>query len=122
MKRKSLTEKESKKLVWFTWFAILCGGGIVYFFTNPLRIQAYIATLVILCPLINFWVKSGEIPVRLRSVAPTVFLPTAIVAGCAAGIWALAGDRIMNSISLALATVCGACILAIYPESRYADY
>ncbi len=119
---KVLTEKESRRLDWFTWFAILCGGGIVYFFTNPLRIQAYIATLVILFPLINFWVKSKKIPVTLCSVVKTVFLPTAIVTGCAAGIWAVMGDRIMNSISLGLATVCGACIIAIYPESNYADY
>ena len=122
MKSKRLNRKESKKLVWLTWWLIVLSGVIVYFFSDPLRWQAIVAGPVALCAMIKFWVKSDRIQARLYSVVPTVFLPTAFLSGVAALIFALVGERIMNSWTIALGIVCVLCLMAVYPESRYADY
>lgn len=122
MRTKRLNEKESRKLIWITWFEFLVVGVIVYFFTNPISIALFLAGPVALHALIIFWVKSEGIPVRLHSVVPTVFMSTAFVAGIAALIMALIDERIMNSCTIALASVCAMCIMAAYPESSYADY
>ena len=106
MKSKRLNRKESKKLVWLTWWLIVLSGVIVYFFSDPLRSPALLAWPVALCAMINFW----------------VFLPTAFLSGVAALIFALVGERIMNSWTIALGIVCVLCLMAVYPESRYADY
>ena len=122
MKSKRLNRKESKKLVWITWWLIVLSGVIVYFFSDPLRLPALLAGAVALCAMINFWVKSDGIQARLYSVVPTVFLPTVFLSAIAALISALVGERILNSWTLGFATVCALCIMAVYPESKYADY
>ena len=121
MKSKRLTLKESRKLVWLTWFEFMVVGVIVYFFTDPLRLPVLLVGPVALHALINFWIKSDGVPVRLYSVVPTIFKPMVFLVGIAALISALVGYRIMNSWALGLATVCALCIMAVYPESKYAD-
>ena len=121
-KSKRLSRKESKKLVWVTWFEFLVVGVIVYIFTNPMHIALLLAGPVALHALINFWVKSEGIPVTLHSSIPTVFMPTAFLAACGSLVYALVADKIINPLSIALATLCVLCIMVIYPESSYADY
>ena len=122
MKSKRLTLKESRKLVWLTWFAFIVAGVIVYSFTDPFKFTALLAVPVALPALIYFYVKSEGVPVRLYSVVPTVFMPMAFLAGIAALVSALVGYRIMNSWTWGFATVCVLCTVAAYPESKYADY
>jgi len=122
MKSKRLTIEESRKLVWLTWFEFLIAGVVVYFFTDPVRIPVLLAGPILLHALINFWVKSEGIPVKIHSVVPTVFMPTAFLMACSALVYALIAGKIMNSVTLALATICVVCIMASYPESGYADY
>ena len=122
MKSKRLNLKEAKNLVWLTWFEFMLIGVIVYFFTNPMHVAIFVAVPIALHALINFWVKSEGVPVRLFSVVPTVFLPTAFITGIGALMLALVYDTIWNSGSIALAVVCIMCIMVVYPESKYADY
>ena len=122
MKSKRLNLKEAKNLVWLTWFEFVLIGVIVYFFTNPMHVAIFVAAPIALHALINFWVKSEGVPVRLFSVVPTVFLPTAFITGIGALMLALVYDTIWNSGSIALAVVCIMCIMVVYPESKYADY
>lgn len=122
MRSKRLNEKESKRLIWLTWFEFLIVGIIVYFLTNPTSPALLLAGPVALHGLINFWVKSEGVPVTLHSVVPTVFMPTAFLAACGALVYALIADKIFNSLSIALATLCILCVMVIYPESRYANY
>ena len=122
MKVRRLTLKESRRLVWLTWFEFVVVGIIVYFFTDPLTIPIMLASPLVVYALINFWVKSHGIPVKIYSVVPTVFLPTAFLTGIAVLVSSLVHGNIMNSCTLAFATVCALCIMAVYPESRYADY
>ena len=123
MKSKRLTEEKSRRLVWTSWFELLVAGVVVYIFTNPLNLFGLLFVgPIVLHALINIWVKSEYIPVTLDSVVPTVFLPTAFLAGIAALVSALVGYSIMNSCTWGFATVCILCIVAAYPESKYADY
>ena len=122
MKSKRLTLEESRKLVWITWFEFLIVGAIVYFFTNPLSMFIFLASPFALHGLINFWVNSEGIPVTLHSVVPTVFMPTAFLTALGALVMGIVSDQILNSWTLALATICALCIMVIYPESGYADY
>ena len=122
MRSKRLTEKESRRLIWFTWFEFLLVGVIVYFFTNHINMVLFLAGPIALHGLINFWVKSEGVQVALHSVVPTVFMPTAFLAACGSLVYALTTERILNSQSIALATLCVLCVMAIYPESKYADY
>ena len=118
---KKLSLRASRRLVWTSWFELLVVGVVVYFFTNPLSIFLLLAGPFLLHALINVWVKSRYIPVRIYSVVPSVFLPTAFLAALGALVSALVSDEgMLSSLSLSLATVCVACFMLIYPESRYA--
>jgi len=120
---KMLTLLEARKLVWLTWFELVIAGVIVYIFTNPVSMFVLLAAPFLLHALVNFWVKSDQIPVKFYSVVPTLFLPTAFLSALAALVAALVSDNgILNSLSLGLATVCLACVIVVYPESKYADY
>jgi len=122
MKSKRLTVDESRRLVWTTWFEFLAVGIIVYFFTNPTSLFLLLVGPIALHALINFWVRSEGVPVTLHSPIPTVFMPTAFLAGLGALVMALVGDVFLNSWTLALAVLCVLCIMVIYPESGYTDY
>ena len=124
MRSKRLTVKKSRRLVWTSWFELLVAGVVVYIFTNPLNFFGLLFVgPIVLHALINIWVKSEYIPVTLDSVVPTVFLPTAFLAGIGALVAALVSSNgFLNPWTFALATVCVTCIMVVYPESRYADY
>ena len=124
MRSKRLTVKKSRRLVWTSWFELLIAGVVVYIFTNPLNLFGLLFVgPIVLHALINIWVKSEYIPVTLDSVVPTLFLPTAFLAGIGALVAALlSSNGLLNPWTFALATVCVTCIMAVYPESRYADY
>lgn len=123
MRSRILNEKETRNLVWFTWFAILVVGMMVYFLTNPIRYAlVFLSGPILICTLINFWVKSVGVTEKNYSVIPLVFGPTAFLTGFGALLMAFYGDGMFNSWTLALAVVCVSCLIAVYPESRYADY
>ena len=117
-----LSVEKSKKLIRLTWFELVIVGIIVYFFTNPLSVALLVAVPIVLHALINFWGKSKGVPVRVKSVVPSVFLPTAFLTVFGALFIALLSEDVFNSWTLALATVCALCVMLIYPESRYANY
>ena len=117
---KKLSLRDSKKLVWITWCEFMIVAMIVYLFTNPVRTPLFLACPIVLYALINFWVKSDKIPVRLYSVVPAVFLPTAFLTVCGA-IIGIISDQKFNSLTLALITLCVLCTMVIHPESSYVD-
>ena len=117
-----LSVEKSKKLIWLTWFELVIVGIIVYFCTNPTSAMLLLAGPVALHALINFWIKSEGVPVKLKSGVPSVFLPTAFVTGFGALFIALLSECVYNSSTLALATVCALCVMAIYPEARYVHH
>ena len=117
-----LSVEKSKKLIWLTWFELVIVGIIVYFCTNPTSAMLLLAGPVALHALINFWIKSEGVPVRVKSVVPSVFLPTAFLTMFGALFIALLSENVFNSWTLALASVCALCVMAIYPESKYANY
>jgi hypothetical protein len=120
MKHRILSLKEARSLVWRTWFGIIAAGAIVYACTNPESNYMLLAGLVILVSLLNFWVKSRYIQKRNYRVVPTVFLPTVFFAAISAlAMIKISGDM-LNSWSLGLATICVACLIAVYPENKYA--
>ena len=122
MKARRLTLKELRRLVWLTWFELVIVGVVVYFFSDPFIIPVVLASPIAVHAMVNFWVKSHGIPVKIYSVVPTVFLPTAFLTGVGALISAIVHDKVINSCTLAFATVCVLCIMLVYPESKYADY
>ena len=122
MKTKALTVEESKKLIWTTWFEFWVVGIIVYAFSNPVTLFIVLFGPIAFHALINFWVKSEGVPVRAKSVVPSVFLPTAFLTMFGALFIALLSENVFNSWTLALTSVCALCVMAIYPESRYANY
>lgn len=122
-KSKRLTVKESKNLVWTTWFGIIIYGIVVYLFTNPIRVPVILAGLPLLFVLVNFWVNAKYIPCSLYSTVPAVFLPTAFLTGFGALVYALmSGEEMYNSVTLGLEAVCLTSIMMVYPESQHADY
>lgn len=116
MKIKNLTINESKKLVWFTWFEFLLVGVIVYLFTNPMTEAILLFGPIAGHAIINFCVKSKEIPVDKETI-PSVFRPTAFLTGF--GAIAIAYVDGFNSWVIALAAVCALCLMIICPEHRY---
>lgn len=118
---KRMTVSKAKKLIWFTWFGIVLSGLIVYFATNPVVWYLLVlAGLFLSCTLINFWAKFRKIPVDGDITMPTLFGPSAFFAAVATFASALlSGVGMYNPLAFSFATVCVACILAIYPESRY---
>lgn len=122
MKRRILSLKEARSLVWRTWFGIIAAGAIVYKFTNPESRLILLAVPVILLSLLNFWVNSRYIPKTNYRVVPTVFLPTSFLSGISAlAMTRISGDM-LNSWSLGLVTICVACLMAVYPEEKYTYY
>ena len=122
VKSKRLTVEESKRLVWTTVLEFWIVGFIVYFFTNPSSIALLLACPIALHALVNFWEKSDWVPVTLNSVIPPVFMAMAFMAGFGALLTGLFEERILNSQTLSLATMCVLSIMVIPPESRYTDY
>ena len=113
---KSLSEKETKKLVWLTWFEFLLVGVIVYLFSNPMTEAILLFGPIAVHAIINFCVKSKEIPVDKENI-PSVFGPTACLTGF--GAIAIAYVDGFNSLVIALASVCVLCLMVICPEHRY---
>lgn len=116
-----MTISGARKLIWFTWLGVVLSGVIVYFATNPvLWYLLVLAGLILLCALGNFWGNFRRIPVDGDIVMPTLFGPTAFFAAVATFASAvLSGVGMCSPLALSFATVCVACILAVYPESRY---
>ena len=118
---KRMTISGAQKLIWFTWLGILSSGLIVYFAVNPVIWYLLVVVgFLLLYSLINFWAKFRKIPVDGDIVMPTLFGPTAFFAAVATFASAvLSGVGMCSPLALSFATVCAACILAVYPESRY---
>jgi hypothetical protein len=121
---KSLSNKESKRLVWSTWLEIMFAGIVVYMSTNPeIWYGMVIAGLILLYAMISFWKKADRVKTELYSVTPVLFLPTAFFACIVAlGFAFFSNLGILNSYSQACAVVCLTSAVLSIPESYYADY
>ena len=121
---KSLSNKESKRLVWSTWLEVMFAGIVVYMSTNPeIWYGMVIAGLILLCTMINFCRKADQIKTELYSAIPVLFLPTTFFACITAlGLAFFSNLGILNSYSIASAVVCLSSAILSIPESYYADY
>lgn len=117
-----LNVKETRKLIWLTWFEFIVVGLFVYFFTNPIIVFLVLAGPIALHALVNFWIRSRYVSVKWSSGIPAVFMPTAFLTGIATLVSVIDTQKFTNSSTMAFATVCVLCIMVLYPESKYADY
>ena len=117
-----LTAKQSRRLIYSTWLQVLLSGAIVVICTSTNFWYGLVLSLAIgLFSLINFWTKSEDIPIKIWSDLPEIFLPTAFFSVISAVIVDMNTDE-LSPWTLGLSYVGFLCFLLLKPESRYLNH
>ena len=117
---RKLSLKESRRLVWFTWFVVLVMAGIAVFAINSAKwFVLILALLIILWIVIRFFRESKAIPKMRYSVVPNLFLPSAFFSSIITLLLICKTSGEVNSLAVEIGAISIIFWILSIPESRY---
>lgn len=115
-----LSLKESRKLVWITWFGILVTwGATIFAIITNMWIVHILAFLIVLWMIIRFFNKSKNIPKMEYPVVPCLFNPSAFFSLIIALVLVYQSSGEITPLAIEVGILSILYWILSIPESRY---